>query len=129
MLTLNLAETICSKALLKAEALKTPVSVVILDFGGRVVLSKRMDNASYLTLEVAHNKATISANFKAPTHIMAEIAKKVPDIKESINTIPGKAILLPGGFPIMQDNICIGAIGVSGGDFEADKAIAEAGVA
>jgi glc operon protein GlcG len=129
MLTLIQAENICNKALLKAEELTTPVSIVILDFGGRVVLSKRMDNASYLTLEVAQNKATISANFKTPTHMMAEIAKKVPDIKESINIIPGQAILLPGGFPIMQDGICIGAIGVAGGDFDTDKAIAEAGVA
>lgn len=81
MLTLLQAENICNKALAKAEELKTPVSIVILDFGGHVVLSKRMDNASYLTLEVAQNKATISVIFKTPTHIMGEIVKKCLTLK------------------------------------------------
>jgi uncharacterized protein GlcG (DUF336 family) len=36
---------------------------------------------------------------------------------------------MEGGFPIIVDGQCIGGIGVSGGDWEQDEAIARAAIA
>ena len=36
---------------------------------------------------------------------------------------------MEGGFPILVEGECLGGIGVSGGDWEQDQRIAEAGVA
>ena len=33
--------------------------------------------------------------------------------------------LLPGGFPIVLNNIIVGGIGISGGNFDQDKSIGE----
>ena len=45
------------------------------------------------------------------------------------NTAMTVAVAMAGGLPLLQDGICIGAIGISGMTPELDSAIAAAGVA
>lgn len=122
------AQGLVTKAVEAAQAQSLPIAVVVVDGGGHVVASARMDGASFLMNEVAKKKATFSAAMGAPTHMIAAMTE---DDQKLAFAFSGEAsvVALAGGLPIMGDAGPIGGIGVSGGHYSQDQAIAEAAVA
>ena len=82
-----------------------------------------MDGAGPTTAEVAHGKARMAALTKQPTKVWEDRVKERPVF---LNFPAGLAI--QGGVPIMHQNECVGAIGVSGVQSQDDEKIAQAGV-
>jgi glc operon protein GlcG len=110
----------------KAEAQKNnwKVSIVIVDEAAVPSLLERLDGAGPTTPEVALGKARRAALTRQPTKAWEERVKERPAF---INYPAGLAIW--GGLPIIYQNECVGAIGVSGVQSQDDEKIANAGVA
>jgi glc operon protein GlcG len=108
----------------EAEAAKNKwaVSISIVDDGGFLLGLARMDGASAITAEVATGKARTSAMTKRPSKFFEDRVKERPGFA----SFPA-GILIQGGLPIMHENECVGAIGVSGVQSHEDEQVAQAG--
>ncbi|HMK70602.1 MAG TPA: heme-binding protein [Xanthobacteraceae bacterium] len=109
----------------EAEATKNKwaVAISIVDDGGYLIGFARMDGASPVTAEVSVGKARTSALTRRPSKAFEDRVKERP----AFVTFPA-GILIQGGVPIMHQNECVGAIGVSGVQSHEDEQVAMAGV-
>jgi glc operon protein GlcG len=122
---LTLADVKKMLAACEAEAIKNQwaVAISIVDDGGYLLGFQRMDGASAIAGEVSMGKARTSAMTKRPSKFFEDRVKERPAF---VNFPAG--ILIQGGMPIMHQNDCVGAIGVSGVQSTEDEQIAQAGV-
>jgi glc operon protein GlcG len=110
--------------LAEAERNGWKVTITVVDDAGIPLLLERMDGASAITVEVAIGKARASALTRQPTKFWEERVKERP----AFAAFPA-GILIAGAVPIIHQNECVGAIGVSGVKSHEDEQIAQAGVA
>ena len=110
--------------LAEAERNNWKVAVAIVDDGGFLLHLDRMDGAAVTTAEVATGKARTSALTRRPSKDFEERVKERP----AFLMFPA-GLLVQGAVPIIYDNECVGAIGVSGVQSFEDEEIARAGVA
>jgi uncharacterized protein GlcG (DUF336 family) len=110
----------------EAEAAKNkwPVSIAIMDDGGFLLGFSRMDGAAAITAEVSMGKARTSALTKRSSKFFEDRVKERP----AFASFPA-GLLIQGGIPLMHDNECVGAIGVSGVQSHEDEQVAQAGAA
>ncbi len=108
----------------KAEATKNKwnVSIAVVDDAGYLLYLERLDGAGPVTAEVATEKATTAARTRRPTKFWDDRIKERPSFMKFPGLVP-----LQGGVPIMYQNECVGAIGVSGVQLPEDEQIANAG--
>ena len=108
----------------KAEAQKNKwnVAIAIVDESGAVILLERLDGTGAIASEVAIGKARTSALTKRPSKFFEDRVKERP----AFAGFPA-GILIQGGVPLIHDNECVGAIGVSGVQSHEDEQIAQAG--
>ncbi len=121
-LTADDVKTMMTACEAKAAANKWPVAIAIVDDGGFLLGFSRMDGAAAITAEVAMGKARASAMTKRPSKFFEDRIKERPAF---LNFPAG--ILLQGGVPVMYQNECVGAIGVSGVQSHEDEEVAQAG--
>ncbi len=109
----------------EAEATKNnwAVAIAIVDDGGFLLGFTRMDGAALISAEVSLGKARTSAMTKRPSKFFEDRVKDRP----AFVTFPA-GLLIQGALPIMHQNECVGAIGVSGVQSHEDEQIALAGV-
>jgi glc operon protein GlcG len=109
----------------KAEAQKNKwnVSIAIVDDAGHLLLLERMDGCLPLSASVAAGKARTSGITRRPTKFWEDRVKERPVFIE----FPAD-VKIQGGLPIMVQNECVGAIGVSGVQSHEDEQIAAAGI-
>ncbi len=108
----------------EAEAAKNKwaVAISIVDDGGFLLGFHRMDGAPPISAEVSMGKARTSAMTKRPSKFFEDRVKERP----AFVGFPA-GILIQGGVPLIHDNDCVGAIGVSGVQSHEDEQIAHAG--
>jgi glc operon protein GlcG len=108
----------------EAEATKNKwaVAISIVDDGGFVLGALRMDGASAITAEVSLGKAKTSAMTKRPSKFFEDRLKERP----AFAGFPA-GILIQGAVPVIHENECVGAIGVSGVQSHEDEQVAQAG--
>lgn len=108
----------------EAEAAKNKwaVSISVVDDGEFLLGFTRMDGAAAITAEVATGKARTSAMTKRPSKFFEDRVKERPGFA----SFPA-GILIQGGLPIVHENECVGAIGVSGVQSHEDEQVAQAG--
>ena len=99
------------------------VAIAIVDDGGYLLGFERMDGAPLISAEVSLGKARTSAMTKRPSKFFEDRVKDRP----AFVTFPA-GLLIQGALPIMHQNECVGAIGVSGVQSHEDEQIALAGV-
>lgn len=121
------AQSLVEKALTAAGELGLPIAAVVVDPGGHVVASARMDGASFLMAEVAQKKATLAAAMGVPTQMVAEMAAGDALLAHAFSG-QENVVALAGGLPIAGDAGPIGGLGIAGGHYTQDQAIAEAAV-
>ena len=109
----------------EAEAAKNKwaVAISIVDEGGFLVGFERVDGAPTISGEVSMGKARTSAMTKRPSKFFEDRVKERP----AFAGFPA-GILIQGGMPLLHQNECVGAIGVSGVQSHEDEQIAQAGV-
>lgn len=110
-LSLDDAVSVLAAAIKAAEP--KAVSVAVTDASGALLAFQRMDQARAYTADLAIQKARTSALVGVPTAAIQAAGKDIS----------------AGGLPIIVDNQCVGAVGVSGGPTEEDVRIASAGAA
>ena len=128
-LTLDDAMRITEAAREKAVELGTPVTITVVDDGGRVRAQGRMDGARFGTLSVSSNKAYTAAAFGAPTGFLGDLVQPGAPLFGFAQAAGGRIVTFAGGVPLLRDEQVVGAIGISGGSVDQDQAIAAAGAA
>ena len=76
---------------------------------------------------MAMGKARLAAAFAKPTKDLMEQWADRPMFPTSlVEIIPGGVTVNPGGVPLFEGDVCVGAIGVGGGSPQVDHEIAAA---
>jgi uncharacterized protein GlcG (DUF336 family) len=112
----------------KARDIGQPMNVAIVDNGGNLVAFAHMDGAWTGSVDIAIDKAFTSAMFELPTVGLAEKAQPEKPFYGIHVSNHGRVMIFPGGVPLKQDDQCVGAVDVSGGDNQQDQAVVEAAV-
>jgi glc operon protein GlcG len=129
-LTLEMAEQAVRVAQARARELGTPMTVSVVDEGGRLVLCARADGTGFFTPETSRAKAVAAAAFCRSTTELAELAAKGSAFWKTVPVIlEGQALPTPGGAPVLRAGRLIGGIGCGGGTGEQDQQCADAGAA
>ena len=123
---LTLEDCLKVYAAAEAEARKNGwnVAIAILDDGGHLLHFARMDGATPANAGIAIGKGRTAAISRRSTGKWQEIVKGG---RTEMIKMPG---ILPvqGGVPIVVDQVCVGAVGVSGVQSHEDEQIAQAGI-
>lgn len=118
------AKKMMAACLAEAQKNKWNVTVAIVDDAGYPLLVERMDGCGPISAEVAVGKARTSAVTRRPTKFWEDRVKE----RAGFLTFPTPGVMFQGGLPLMHQNECVGAIGVSGVQSHEDEQIAQAGV-
>jgi glc operon protein GlcG len=131
-LTTDGAKAMLAAAVSKAEALGIAVTVAIVDAGGHLIVLERMDGGRFHTVHSSTTKAVTAASNRRPTTTRGAQGQELDTVHAiglSLAAGPDRWTAMEGGFPIVVDGECVGGIGVSGGDWQQDEAIAQAALA
>lgn len=131
-LTTDGAKAMLAAAVSKAGALGIPVTVAIVDAGGHLIVLERMDGGRFHTVHSSTTKAVTAASNRRPTTSRGAQGQELDTVHAiglSLAAGPDRWTAMEGGFPIVVDGECVGGIGVSGGDWQQDEAIAHAALA
>jgi glc operon protein GlcG len=125
-LALEGAKQVRNHALLKALELGIPVSVVVVDRTGVILLMETGDSAPPGSSEASIMKAKGASRYRTATHTTAEFLKTIPaQLAQHALSLP-EVCALQGGVPIQLKGEVVGGVGVSGGWGEQDVAISQA---
>ncbi len=116
----------------RAQELRSPVSIAIVDSGGHLVLFERMMAPyGWATGNISLAKASTAVMFNQSTDAVAQWGSGIPGFASSMAAMTqGKFIMAAGGWPIRMGGTTIGGIGISGGNAPGrDDDIARAGLA
>jgi uncharacterized protein GlcG (DUF336 family) len=130
-LTIDLARRILEASKRRANELRSPVSIAIVDAGGHLVLFERMMSPyGWATGNISIAKATTAVMFNQSTDAVAQWGAQIPGFASSMATMSqGRFIMAAGGWPIRLNGATIGGIGISGGNAPGrDDDIARAGL-
>jgi uncharacterized protein GlcG (DUF336 family) len=111
----------------KAKEIGVPMAIAVVDESGVLKAFSRMDGAPLLSVEIAEDKAYSAAAYGIPTHAWFDFIKDDPPLLHGI-VKTRRLVIFGGGYPLELDGV-VGAIGVSGGHYEQDMVVAQAGVA
>jgi uncharacterized protein GlcG (DUF336 family) len=123
------ARRIIAAATTKAEELKQPMNIAVVDAGGNLLAFERMQNAWLGSIDIAQKKAFTSRAFDITTQDLGKNSQSGDQFFGIHASNDGKVMIFAGGIPIKQDGQVIGAVGVSGGSGDQDHAVAAAGAA
>jgi len=123
------ARRIIAAAEKKAEELKQPMNVAVVDEGGNLIAFERMTNAWLGSIDISQKKAWTSRAFDITTKDLGANSQSGDQFFGIHASNDGKVMIFAGGIPIKKDGKVVGAIGVSGGSGVQDHAVAEAGAA
>ena len=125
----------CAAAVVAAQmAVKSRLTVCVAvvatgaEAGGHPRAATRADGAFTASIDIARDKAWTAATFGLTTDRLCEALSSRDVLREGIALRPG-VVLFGGGLPIVLDGATVGAIGVSGGSEDDDRACAAAGLA
>ncbi|WP_198171616.1 GlcG/HbpS family heme-binding protein [Pseudohalioglobus lutimaris] len=116
------ANEIILRATLRASELGVAACISIVDAGAHLLAFQRMDGASLGPVDVSQRKARTAVLFQMPT---GDFGKVIVDHGlTGMELSNGGLAAFHGGLPILDGDIMLGAIGVSGGSAEQDLDIA-----
>lgn len=127
-LTSSAAVTAAEAAVACGRARGVSVVACVVDAGGHLLAAIRADGAFVASIDIARDKAWTAVTFGLSTDRLCEAISAREVLREGIALRPG-VVLFGGGTPIAVDGRPIGAIGVSGGSEDDDRACAAAGLA
>jgi uncharacterized protein GlcG (DUF336 family) len=129
--TLAQADLIANEAIAKGRALNfLPLTVVVLDAGGHVVVQKREDGSGILRAEIARGKAYAALGMGVGSRILRDRLKERIAFQAAVAAASdGRFVPVPGGVLILNAaGAVIGAVGVSGDASDRDEHAACEGI-
>ncbi len=128
---MNLADArrVIAAAERKAEEIRQPMNIAVVDAGGNLVAHVRMDRAWIGSIDISINKAWTARAFDVSTKDLAKFSQSGGQFFGIHVSNHGRVMIFAGGVPLKRGNEVVGAIGVSGGQGDQDQAVAEAGAA
>lgn len=129
MVRLEDARRVIAAAEKKAQQIKQPMNIAVVDEGGNLVAHVRMDGAWIGSIDISINKAFTSRAFDISTKDLAAHSQSGGQFFGIHVSNHCRIMIFAGGIPLKRDGKVVGAIGVSGGSGEQDHAVAEAGAA
>ena len=127
MITLADARRITAAAEEKAQEIKQPMNIAVVDAGGNLVSHVRMDGAWMGSIDISINKAWTSRAFDISTKDLAGNSQSGDQFFGIHVSNHGRVMIFAGGIPLKRSGEVVGAIGVSGGSGQQDHSVAEAG--
>lgn len=114
--TLDEARVLIARGLEKAADLHLVGAIAVVDAGGNVVSTSRMDGGSAASVYVARAKAATAAVLGRPTAMLTGGAADSAELAAELGALlPRKLFSESGGMPIWQDGRLVGGIGAGGG--------------
>src|ERR1700757_1262528 len=129
MLTLADARKVIAAAEKKAQEMKWPSNIAVVDSGGNLVSHVRMDGAWIGSIDISINKAFTARAFDIETAQLAKTSQPGQQFFGIHGSNNGRVMIFAGGIPLQRNGSVIGAIGVSGGSGDQDQVVATAGAA
>ena len=123
-LSLDVANNIIDSAIENGrEQNLLPLTVVVLDSGGKIIASKSEDGSSNMRFEIAFGKAWGALGLGMSSRLIADKMSSRPTFLNALAALSkGKFIPVPGGVLIEDaEGFTIGAIGISGDTSEKDE--------
>lgn len=112
------AAALIDAALVAASEIGIEAAVAVTDATGSLRAFERTDGAPFLTTDVAIDKAWTAASFGYPTHVWNQY---LADPKIAPIATHPRLLAVGGGYPIMENGILIGGLGISGGNYQQDQ--------
>ncbi len=117
-----------AKAVVKAENGRAAIAVV--DFNGNLISLDTMDGTSGFWVKFAIGKAVGAVTLQQTTAESGDQIKTNPQrFHSALSLMEGQIILIPGGFPLIVDNVIVGAVGSAGHRGDGDVRAVKAGMA
>ena len=130
MLTLEEAQELLRAACGAASDAGVAMSFAVMDPYGHLIAMARMDDALWITAEVAQGKAWTAAAYGMPSAAQKEKMASIPTFAAAITTTThGRYTPQTGAVPVYRQGVLLGALGASGGTGEQDEAACAAAVA
>ena len=129
---LKQALAIIDAAFARAAKLKLkPLTIVILDAGGRVKAVQKQDGSALLRYEIAYGKAFAALALGRSSKLVLQKQREKPVFMENLMQLTGEPMFLEGGGQLILDESgeVVGAIGITGDVNEKDDECACAGIA
>ncbi|MBO6893769.1 MAG: heme-binding protein [Roseibium sp.] len=100
-----------------------PLTVVVLDAGGKIVAVKCEDGSGIMRFDVAFGKAWGALGMGISSRLIRDRLSARPTFQAALATASdGRLIPVPGGVLVRdKDNITIGAVGISGDTSDKDE--------
>jgi uncharacterized protein GlcG (DUF336 family) len=128
-LTTDATERLLAAATAKSRELGIRVHIAVLDSSAMVVGWISFEGAPRIAAHTARAKAFTAVNTGMSTLAWKHYVESIPASElRIIDKIEGY-IAADGGYPIVENGLVLGGIGVSGADQERDAAVAKAGIA
>ena len=124
-LTLADCDRMIEAGIRRARQVGVPMVLAVVDAGGNLMETRRMDDALLVSIALAPNKAYTAATVRMPTQTLAQVAQPGAPLYGIDTNIPNLT-LVGGGIPLCQADGIVGAVGVSGGSVEQDVDVAQA---
>lgn len=121
-ITRECAAQLIAATLTAAQRIGFEPSIAIVDSAGNLKAFERSDKSSYLAINIAIDKAYTAASFGLSTKEWATLIED-PNAAQ-LAGVP-RVTPVAGGFPIIEDGIVIGGIGISGGNWAQDQEAGE----
>jgi uncharacterized protein GlcG (DUF336 family) len=117
------AQQLIAVAAVKAAQEGRPMAIAVVDRGGTLKSFSRMDGAPLLAVDIAIDKAYTAAAFGIPTQAWREFLDQDPGVAQIAHR--PRLVAFGGGIPLAVDGEVVGGLGLSGGHYSEDQAIAE----
>jgi glc operon protein GlcG len=119
-----------SAAQAHARTLGITVTVAVVHEGGVLKALDRMDGAPPLSAQIAEAKAQGAAVWHRDGHVLAEVAQERPAFVSAVSQMSRLPLIAGAGSIVIRDGdgAVAGAVGVSGGRPDDDRACCEAGI-
>ncbi len=104
------------------------MGIAVVDTAGRLVAAARMDDAQFVAVDLATDKAFTAAALRQPTETWAVSTQPGGDDWGLSTTLGGRLVVFAGGLPVRVDGQVVGGLGVSGSAGSVDRACAVAGL-
>ena len=126
--SLRLALDLLEQVRGEAESRSLSLAMCVVDAGGHVVASQRMDGAALGAMRLAVGKAYTAVLWGARTGDFTE-STQPGGADWGWNTTDERGVVYAGGVPLYADGELVGGIGASGGTADEDEACVAAAVA